>query len=497
MSILSINNIITQLDTPSSLLPFFVKDTFDVTGRTVMAKKEGGKHEAREKFIEEAGTSAFWIGGIPLFRYIGNKLFKNKIDSEIDFKRINTDGVQSYFAKESKKFDSKDLKGINLESSKLTEIQKKLSDEKYVVNGSKGFYKKYHIGLTAASVLINLGILTVALPKLNQYLSRKIIAKEMQEKANKIEVNQTSMDEKQPQIQQPETESKKDKQPSFKGLSKIKDVFKEMVNFTQMAENAQLNVQNSMLILDFGISTSRVTIVPRDNNERIENAVKEGGIIVFFYYAGDIIKKGISKIADKIFKTPIELDYKVLANKEFLKSLKHPEKREDLLKFVELEKDDKNAELKVIKLIDEELAKITTDPKNTKDEHFFAENFTLKSAYEDGLIKVEHDGKKWIRHSKKYIQTDKIIELNENLNKFYDATVENLQKNNITLEKIISKTKAVKIASVIANIGICCASLSYFLPKIQYMIREHRTDTKRAPGIKLYEEMAEKNELKV
>src|SRR5574344_2189716 len=98
---LIINSFVSGLDTPTSLLPFFVKDSFDVTGRTIMAGTEGGKHEAREKFIEEAGTSAFWIGGIPLVRFIGKKLFKNKFDSDIDFKRINSDGIQGYFAKDT------------------------------------------------------------------------------------------------------------------------------------------------------------------------------------------------------------------------------------------------------------------------------------------------------------------------------------------------------------------------------------------------------------
>ncbi len=95
---LNLNTAISALDTPSSLLPFFVKDSFDVTGRTIMAQREGGRHEAREKFIEEAGTSLFWIGGIPAARWVINQFYKDRIDSDIQFKRINSEGIQSYFA---------------------------------------------------------------------------------------------------------------------------------------------------------------------------------------------------------------------------------------------------------------------------------------------------------------------------------------------------------------------------------------------------------------
>lgn len=44
---------------------------------------------------------------------------------------------------------------------------------------------------------------------------------------------------------------------------------------------------------------------------------------------------------------------------------------------------------------------------------------------------------------------------------------------------------------------IYCASLSFIVPKIQYIIREHRTKTKSAPGIKMYQDLAKNNQLSV
>lgn len=483
---LNLNTAISALDTPTSLLPFFIKDSFDITGRTVMAQTEGGKHEAREKFIEEAGTSLFWIGGIPGARALINYIYKGKIDSDIQFKRINTEGIQSYFADKleetaegssvkTPKFSKQDLEGIVLDGGKLSDIQGKLSRNGFLPNITKGFYKKYNVGVTAAAVLINLVMLTIAVPQFNQFLSRRIISKEVK----KTGLNQECCVQNGDGV-------------SFKGFKDLLD-FKSLFNFTQMAENAQMNPVNAMLLLDYGISGSRVTITPRNNNERVENFVKEGGIIFFFYFAADIIKNWICKFTDKAFNVPIDLDYKILNCKEFADKLKNPHNKEELLDFVSLEKDDAKAELKVIKMIDQQLANVSKD--TPQDEIF--KNFTLKMAHKEGLIQLEYDEKlqQWIRHSKKFIQTDKVIALNENLRNFYEKAVAQIGKHSskLSIEEIIQKTKRVKIFSIFANIAICCASLSFIVPKIQYLIREHRTQTKKAPGVKLYQEMAERN----
>lgn len=483
---ININTAISALDSPTSLIQFWVKDAFDVTGRTVMANNEGGKHEAREKFVEESGTGFFWIFGIPAIRKIANKMAKGKVDTDIHFKRINTNGIQGYFADKLNKFSKEDLKGIVLNGEKIAEVQAKLKNAGFKLNGSKGKYAKFHIGVTTAAVLINLFMLSVALPLFNQFVSRKIIAKEVKENEKKAKKqahffgnnHKNSMDEFLSKVS-----SKKDK-PSFGSL---KDLFnlKQLFNFKEIAEKAQLNPVNSMLILDYGIAGSRVSFVPRDNNERLEYAVKEGGIILFFYYAADWIKKGLSVVADKMFNTPINLDYKVIADKDFVAKMKAPHKKEELLKFVESGNNHDKNELNVIKFIDEQLSKV---PSGEQKESVF-KNFTLQMAQKQGLIDVEYDSSigKWIRHSKKYIETDKVIELNDGLKAFYEKAF----KKGGNIEKIIAKTQTVKKASVVANLAICCASLSFIVPKIQYIIREHRTKTSQAPGIKVYQKMAE------
>lgn len=499
-----LNTALSSLDTPTSLMPFFIKDAFDNTGRTIMAAKEGGKHEAREKFIEETGTSMFWIGGIPAVRWMSNKIFKNKIDTDIHFKRINSDGIQNYYADhlvdssknqtvKKPKFSKQDLEGIELGGENLSKIKEKLSKSGYKPNISKGKYKSFHVGTSIAAVGINFVMLTYALPKFNQWLSRQIIFDEVQQAKKQEHNKQIKIKEG----QQPKPQESKIKKPDGKDQSfgSLKDLFdfKSLLNFTKVAETSQLNPTNSMLLLDYGISGSRVTFIPRDNNERIEYAVKEGGIILFFYQAADYIKKGFETIANKGFKTPIDLDYKIIGDKEFQSTLKSFPDKKQLLTFT-----DKKDELGVIKFIDKELANAPKDPKLDKKD--VLKNFTLQMAHKEGTLDIEFDKSlgKWIRHSKKYIDTDKVVALNDNMKNFLDKSFGE-DKKIIPADKvdhILKKTKQAKALSIIGNIAICCVSLSFLLPKLQYLIREKRTKTSEAPGIKVYKDMAEQMKAK-
>lgn len=490
---ISFNTILSSLDTPNSLLPFFVKDAFDNTGRTIMAHREGGRHEARERFIEETGTSIFWIGGIPAVRAISNKLFKNKFDTDIHFKRINTKGVQNYFAEDvlednEAKFSMQNLEGIELGGEKLKSVKDKLKKAGYKPNVSLGKYKNFHMGTSIAAVAINFFMLTYALPKSNQWLSKHIIFNET--KQNKVENPIKTKPKTQPWFKKSFDKNKNTETNHFGSLKELFD-FKSLFNFTQLSEGAQLNPTNSMLLLDYGISGSRVTFLPRDNNERIENAVKEAGIILFFYQAAEYIKKGFSYVANKFGNVPIDLDYKVIGDKDFKEKLSSSSDKEDLLKFVDEEKN----EINIIKFIDKELAKAPKDA-HMKKEEVLNNNFTLKMAHKQGSLDIEYDESlgKWIRHSKKYIETDKIVALNENMRNFMDKAFGKDTKI-IPSDKVnsaIAKTKGLKAFSVLGNIAICCVSLSFLLPKLQYFIREKRTKTKTAPGIKVYKDMADK-----
>ena len=69
MSIQSITTkVISTLGNKESLIPIMVKDGVDSTALTVKSFKEGGAVEGMDRFIDEFGTQAIWIGGIPFYK---------------------------------------------------------------------------------------------------------------------------------------------------------------------------------------------------------------------------------------------------------------------------------------------------------------------------------------------------------------------------------------------------------------------------------------------
>ena len=77
--------IYSTLGNPNSLVPLGVKDASSCLGMTA-GSYATGKEEGFDRFIDEFGTEALWLGGIPAFKWIFDKtVFKAYgLDSKID-----------------------------------------------------------------------------------------------------------------------------------------------------------------------------------------------------------------------------------------------------------------------------------------------------------------------------------------------------------------------------------------------------------------------------
>ena len=60
--------IYSKLGSNASLLPLFVKDMANSTGLTIGSYITGKDVEGKDRFIDEFGTQAIWLGGIPFFK---------------------------------------------------------------------------------------------------------------------------------------------------------------------------------------------------------------------------------------------------------------------------------------------------------------------------------------------------------------------------------------------------------------------------------------------
>ncbi len=77
------------------------------------------------------------------------------------------------------------------------------------------------------------------------------------------------------------------------------------------------------------------------------------------------------------------------------------------------------------------------------------------------------------------VDTSKYIDLQafDKLAKNMQEIDKKFQNSNETVKQYLNKTKALKVGSVVANIGISCLFLGYVIPKAVYKYREITTGT--------------------
>lgn len=490
-------NILSHLDSATSLAPVLVKDSANVTGRTIMANNAGGEHEAREKFIEEVGTGALWLGGIPLSRKIFDKTVFEKagLNPEISIKKlpeiIEIDKVE----------EVKNIKSQQFSIAKLEDLSKNAK-----VKGT-ALVKKY-LKLNKIKFLVTTFIpfaLLLGLPIVNQQLSKKIIlgraAKEKEnatceppvktrerEKPERIIAMPLSFQKstasekfriKSPALQKLQENFLKNTLPSAKLPGKTKPAFGSIGSAVlNAATYAQVNPVGNLIMLDLGISGSRVTFVPRCNRERTEYGIKESGIIFFTFFAQKYMKKGFDYLANKVLKKPIDLDFKILGSDAF--------------------KNGMNQALES-KTVPETLTQIVKNPATVVDlekeafefiqkNHANPKFVTLHAAKEIGIIKTTDKTKK-VLDSVKYIEIKDVKKLGDDIGKFTRAILESGAKKSDDFIKSVKLTKAGFLA---VNLAICAGFLGYVLPKIQYVYRKKVYGSDEFPGIAMYKEEAKK-----
>lgn len=262
--------IYSTLGNPNSLWPLGVKDGSSCLGMTAGSYITGKGEEGTDRFIDEFGTEALWLGGIPAFKWIFDKtVFKSfKLDSKIDPRNFKDKDI----FKKIKEYAPTDEIRKNLEKAETSErLFKNLATSKFF----------------ASTILAALSY--VGLTKLKQYYTHQQIRKNLikEYNDNKKENNGT-------------------KNPSFKGVGRVVEEF------------AFSPVKN-MYIMDGFITTERLTD-SRNPQEFAGYAIKEGSCLFFLYYAGKKIQQWMEKSAKKKHNKSITLDSRILEDEKFKKS---------------------------------------------------------------------------------------------------------------------------------------------------------------------------------
>jgi hypothetical protein len=405
-----VTNIISAIGNNSSIYPLLVRDCcIEAPSKILIARKENLKESkeiandaTREKIIDEYATSGIWLGGIPMVEYFSDKFISKKGYNPI----VNLNLFKAEKNKEA-------YQGIEYNINKFKNIQAKdvqdAVQDLIKVKNNKGSFEKLLTKKFCAATIIPTIIMGFVLPKLNFALTKKIREKKAPQKA----------------------ESKKE--ISFTG------------SFTSQIAN--LRTVDKMAISDGGLTVGRVT-TSRNKDEAWANAFRMFGSMILNFVTPIYIAKGLDKLANKFFNINVNLDPKILADNEFINTIKNSK--------VELPKS--NTEKDLIDFID------------NKPQALFS-----RFAQKTGKVSYLKSG---YRDPRKFVD---IKDLGKFRNEFENFIAKAKQSKNI--ENFARKAKFVKSANILANVGISSFLLAGVLPAATYKFIKLTTGSYSDPGL--------------
>ncbi len=405
-----VTNIISAIGNNSSIYPLLVRDCcIEAPSKILIARKENLKESkeiandaTREKIIDEYATSGIWLGGIPMVEYFSDKFISKKGYNPI----VNLNLFKAEKNKEA-------YQGIEYNINKFKNIQAKdvqdAVQDLIKVKNNKGSFEKLLTKKFCAATIIPTIIMGFVLPKLNFALTKKIREKKAPQKA----------------------ESKKE--ISFTGC------------FTSQIAN--LRTVDKMAISDGGLTVGRVT-TSRNKDEAWANAFRMIGSMILNFVTPIYIAKGLDKLANKLFNINVNLDPKILADNEFINTIKNSK--------VELPKS--NTEKDLIDFID------------NKPQALFS-----RFAQKTGKVSYLKSG---YRDPRKFVD---IKDLGKFRNEFENFIAKAKQSKNI--ENFARKAKFVKSANILANVGISSFLLAGVLPAATYKFIKLTTGSYSDPGL--------------
>ena len=419
-----ITNIISAIGNNSSVYPLVLRDCgIEVPTKIALTYEQNKKESkeiaylaARERFLDEYSSSIAWLGGIPFVGWLCNKLIKAKgLNPDVNLKLFN---------------EEKDIQGIDYNIKKFKDIAPDAVKDLIKAKENKKLYEKLLAGKFIASTAIPILTMGFILPKIIFASSAKKIEKLRQENQSKKTKNPINFTQK--------DRFYKSNTTSFTG--------------SWVTKAANFSSQDKMAVTDGGYAIGRISTA-RNKNETIDLSFKMAGMMLLNYVAPKWIEKLLNKI------TGVELDPKILADKEFLSQIQN--------NTLQLPKSD-NAK---------DLLEFVDDTKNSK-------TLFVKYANEFEKIKILDNG---IRDPREYVNIKNLAKFRNDIEKF--AQKATTQKD---IKSFIKKAKIAKSANIISNVTISSFLLAYALPKAQFAFRKLVTGSDLEPGLAPAEKVIDK-----
>lgn len=417
---MSIINIISAIGNNNSVYPLLVRDCgIEVPTKVALTynqnkdDKEVAWLATRERLVDEYTVSAVWLGGIPLLERINAKILKNR-----GFNPFISTKLMKEEAEQGLEFNIKKFKNLAPEAVKDLEFLK----------ANKGKYKKLIGSKILAETAIPIALMGFIIPKLIfawTANTKKELAKKKEAASNKDTFT-----------------------PAQKNMAEFAQNAKDL-NFGNglLSGMANLSTVQKMALTDGGYAVGRIATA-RKKNEAYDIGFKMAGMMFLNFVFPKYLAKFLDKTTGRAINSNLNLDIKMLDDKEFIDAIKNkklalPDAKtgRELLDFV-----DKNPDNLFVK---------------------YANKYKKVTMLENG-----------VRDPRRYVNLDALKSFRDNI---AEISQNALKSGNV--EKFMKKAKIMKGVNILANVGISSFLLAYGLPKTQFAFRKLITGSELEPGI--------------
>lgn len=412
------STVYSKLGDNSSLVPLAIKDIANSCGLTAASYMSGDNAEGKDRFIDEFGTQAIWLWGIPVYKKLLDiALFKQaKLDPEVDARILK----------------NKDI----LQAAKEMAPTESIKNSLKAVAENQSKFKALTVAKFAASTILTAGTY-LGLTKFRHNYTESKIKKDYFEKMKKQQMNGYN------------TENI----PFSSAFSHVHKQNKNSKNvaFTGGVQDFIFDPVKNLMLVDGAITGERLTHA-KNPQDFLGYVIKEGFFWAFMYFAGPTLSKALEKFADQKGKS-IDLDSRVIFGKDLEKAFNGKDSGIMPKQIQEFKKAAKS---------DIELYKFAVKPEN--------KNLIIKMAKDSGIITLA-DGSELV-DTRKYIDLKELRGICDKAEKLFTQ----YKKSEQPLDEFLKSVRSLKKASILKNIGACIGALGIIAPAIMLGLRKLNSD---------------------
>ena len=415
------SSIYSRLGNNNSLVPMAIKDVANSIGLTTGSYITGDKLEGKDRFLDEFGTQAIWLFGIPAYKKLLDlTLYKAlKIDPTFDVRNFAKN--RSKILEKSIEYADSSIKESLKNATKNPKFSKNLAMGKFVVS-------------TALTILSYAG-----LTKYRHNQTKKAAQQEIMEEMKLMNKdNQDKFFYTNPSEKKAFSDLHQNKQPSFTGS----------------IQDFMYNPVKNLMILDGAITAERLG-ESRNKQELLGYTIKEGSVWAFMYFASKPIQRFLENRVEKNKTKPasIDLDARVLESEELEKAFKNGTLNKSADKILKL-----NTYENMLEYI-----------------HNNPNDFVVQMAKKSDIIPtLEKASQADDVDYRKFIDLDEFQGVAEKLKKL-SGKFEEFKQTNLedkSLETFLKTVKKLKRTSILLNIGACIGALGVLAPALMIAMRK-------------------------